>query len=231
MKNILTLIALLVLGFSLWSGKLAMHGLMMVAFLSFLALLFFANLDRISEFKAGKSGFEAKTREVTKVVEEAKSTIKELQLLSKIVAMAALSLVKRTGRIGGYSDEEEETIKESILKVLHQLGIPDEERKELLHEWHKFVRFDYAHYILGGPTILSNLTPEQRAQEEKLRHGGLDNIPSPEELTQFLGECGLLSPEVKELIDDYRYYIKCQEHRRPEVWKNRKKWLHLHPKA
>lgn len=86
------------------------------------AFLFFANLERISKLKFGKTGFEAETREV---VREARSTIKELRDLSKIMVSSILGLVKRTGRFGGYSYDEKEQIKEQTVAVLMGLGIKD----------------------------------------------------------------------------------------------------------
>ena len=227
MKNFLSIISLIVLGFSLWFGISSMPGEMFIAVIAFFTLLFFANLDRISEFKASKSGFEAKTREVKEIVEEAKITIKQIQILSKIVASTTLSLVKRSGRMGGYSDDEEEKIKESILNVLLQLKISKEECEDVLKEWHKFIEFDYTHYILGGPNVPPNLNPKQIEKWEELRRSGLMNIPSPETLTQFLNQCDLLSDETKEVIEDLKYYIGHRKHRRPDIWKKRKEWAHL----
>jgi len=95
-----------------------------MAFGGFVALLVAANLDRISEFKASKSGFEARTREVREVIAEAKSTVSELQLLARNIGELTLSLVKRSGRFGGYNEDEKEKIKSSVLDVLRKVGIP-----------------------------------------------------------------------------------------------------------
>ena len=78
---------------------------------AFLGCLITANLDRISEFRASTGGVEAKTREVRA---RAENTLSELQLLARTVAEVTLSLVKRSGRLGGYSDQEEEKIKRQI---------------------------------------------------------------------------------------------------------------------
>ena len=55
-------------------------------------LLFTANLDRISEFKATGIGIDAKTREV---LQRAEITLNELQTPAKQVGVVTLSLVKR----------------------------------------------------------------------------------------------------------------------------------------
>ena len=132
MKNLYIVMAVIAFLFCLWFGISTKYGAMGFSLTAFLGLMFFANIDKFSEFKAGKSGFEAKTREVTQVVNEAKTTIKELQALAKITASTTLSLVKRAGRIGGFSDEAEENIKKSILDVLDRLKIPKEEHNKAL---------------------------------------------------------------------------------------------------
>jgi len=129
--NFLILASLISLGFSFWFGKSKLNGAMVVAFIAFLALLFFAHIDKISYFKASKGGFEAQTREV---ITKAENTIKELQLLSKVVSSTTLSLVSRAGRAsGGYSDEEIIEIKKSLEEILRKVNIPEEEIKKVIN--------------------------------------------------------------------------------------------------
>lgn len=228
MKFALTIIAIIVLGFSVWFGLLEDYRPMGVTFVAFVLLLLCANLDRIKWFKIGQSGVEAETREV---IEEAKSTIKELQSLSKIMATTTLGLVKRTGRWGGYSYDEKEEVKESTLKVLREIGVSEEEIEKVVSEskWHEFVEFDYALSILGGSRAWPPDLPEDLRREwiEFRRKFGFNNIAKPEDLTEFLDKYGLLSDEAKELIKDYEYYIKHRKQRRPQVWSKREEWTHL----
>ena len=186
--------------------------------------LFFSNLDKISKLKFGRSGFEAETREVVK---EAKSTIKELHDLSKIMASTTLGLVKRIGRWGGYSYDDKEKIKNETLDVLNRLGISDEDIEMVVVEskWHKFTELDYVHHILGAGKTPNFLPKERLAGWMTLRNRGLENIATPKELTQFLDQCGLLNAEVKELIEDYEHYIKFRKQRRPSIWKDRGNWF------
>ena len=126
-------------------------------------LIFRKNIqDIFSRIRRGK--MFGQELELSEVVEEAKSTIKELQLLEKIIGSATLSLVKRSGRSGTYSDEDKEHIKNSIVDVLQKVGISNEEINDILKEWHQFVTFDYALFILGARTLPSGLTPEQQKQ-------------------------------------------------------------------
>lgn len=189
-------------------------------------LLFFANLDKISKLRFDKTGFEAETREVVK---EARSTIKELQDLSKIMASTTLGLVKRTGRWGGYSYAEKEEIKKQTLNVLEKIGISPEDVEKVITEskWHKFTELDYVHFILGGDKIPEILPSDRIAQWKQLRHRDLDNLATPDELTHFFEQSNMLSPETKELIEDYSHYIRTRQQRRPDVWNNRGSWSHL----
>lgn len=227
MKGLFTLASLSSLGFCFWFGKLESYQAMWAAFFAFGALLFFANIDRISEFTLGSSGFKAKTKEVAEVVEQARGAMSELQLLSKIVASTTLSLVKRSGRMGGYSDEEEEYIKGSVLNVLRQIGISEKELPDVLRDWYRFEKFDYYYYIMGGSVNVSDQLRGRVSEWTKSHQFGFKNIAKPEELMQFLQEADCYSDEAKELIEDYKYYLEFRKHRRPEVWRRRKDWSHL----
>jgi hypothetical protein len=221
MKTVLTVIAIIALACSLIAGFSNHDSVLWVAFLSFLALLLFANLDRIAVFKASKSGFEAQTREITRVVDEAKSTIKELQDLAQIVAATTLSLVQRSGRLGGYTDTEKHEVKQSILRLLTQLGLTEEDRKGVLFEWHSWEELDYVFYILGGNTIPRDFDEKQVQEWKALRARARENRASPDELRAFLKKHQRLNDDRDELIRDYEFYIEHRQHRRPDVWAKR----------
>ncbi len=215
--------ALIAFAFAIYFGVSKSYEPSKWAFIAGIASLLFANLYRFRWFKFGKSGIEAETREV---VREARSTIKELQDLSKIMTMTTLGLVKRAGRFAaGYSYDEKDSIKESVLNVLQQIGISDQECERIVAEskWYKYTELDYVHHILGA-----RLFPSDRIAEwNKVRHRSLDNLATPEELTKLFDQSGLLNTEIKELIEDYRYYIKFRQQRRPDIWNNRASWSHF----
>lgn len=224
MKKLLTTTSLIVLAVALWAGYMGSVSVLTVGFFAFAALLFVANLDRISEFKASSTGIEAKTREV---LSRAEVTLKELQLLAKQVATVTLSLVKRNGRIGGYSDDEEDKIKMSLLSTLTQIGIPESDFPEILAEWHKFTAFDYVHGILGCNVVPSKTDPETMRAWKQLRESGLDNIPKPKDIRDFLLKYEYMTPKLEELIKDYEHYLDSHLHRRIEVWRDRENWGRL----
>jgi hypothetical protein len=104
MKLFLLVAAVVVLGAGLVAGVFGHLTVMRAALVGFVGCRIAANLDRIAEFKASARGVEAKTREV---IARAETAVSELQMLARIVGTLTLSLVKRSGRIGDYSDAEE----------------------------------------------------------------------------------------------------------------------------
>lgn len=227
MKWFLTIAAIIMLAVGLYVGLFGHDYVMLMAFGGFVALLVAANLDRISEFKASKSGFEARTREVSEVIAEAKSTVSELQLLARNIGELTLSLVKRSGRFGGYNEDEKEKIKSSVLDVLRKVGIPESEFSAILTEWYRFTEFDYAHGILGGSYIPESVDDAVLMEWESLREGGIVQIPDPETLRAFLSKHNFLNEEFEELLKDYEFFCSHKIHRRPDVWQNRQHWGRL----
>jgi hypothetical protein len=224
MKWLLTISAIFVLVAGLVVGFFGHTGVMTVAFFGFVGLLVIANLDRVSEFKATGSGIEAKTREV---IARAESTLSELQLLARNVGELTLSLVKRSGRIGGYDDHKQEEIKKSVLEVLKKVGVPDSEFPKVLSEWNRFVEFDYSHAILGGHIIPENVDGAILAEWKTLREGGIDHVSSPNEIREFLNKHGFMTEELDAYLKDYDYFCAHKVHRRPEVWLEREQWGRL----
>ncbi len=224
MKWFLSIVAVLALAAGMGLGFLGHNGLLIAGLFAALAFLVTANLDRISEFKASKTGIEARTREV---VARAETAVEELRILAEQLGQLSLSLVKRQGRLGGYSDEEQEQIQASILDVLRKVGVPESTFPAVLKDWHRFTEFDYAHYILGGNHVPSGADPRVVAEWKQLRHRGLASIPLPAEVRGFLAKHDWLTAEVDELLTDYEHYRTHRTHRRPEIWRDRENWRHI----
>jgi hypothetical protein len=224
MKWFLTISGVLVLIAGMVSGFFGHPGVIFIALFGFIGLLIAANLDRISEFKASKSGIEAKTREV---IARAESTLSELQLLARNVGELTLSLVKRSGRWGGYDDDEEEKIKTSVLELLKKVGVPEAEFPKLLSEWDRFTEFDYAHAILGGSTIPDGADEALVAEWKNLHERNILQIPTPDDIRKFLTKNNFMTDELNEYLKDYEYYRAHKAHRRPDVWRERLRWGRL----
>ncbi len=221
---IFSIVALCLFGTGLWFGFESLSLAMTFAFLGGLAFLFFGHLDRISEFRADKSGFEAKTRKLDRTVSNAQEAIKELRSLAKIVGHVTLSLAVRSGRFGGYSVEEVESLKRSILSVYDELGLGEGEKAEALGDYHRFTRFDYVYSILGDSSGTMYFPDELHAERRTLIELSEDPKCTPETLRNFLEKAGKLSREVIELIGDYEHFCNTGEHRRTELFLMRREW-------
>jgi hypothetical protein len=178
----LSITAVVILSAGLVAGFFGHLWVMVIALFGFVGCLIAANLDRISEFKASKSGVEAKTREI---VVRAENTLRELQLLAVKVTELSLSLVKRNGRFGGYSDEEQEFIKNDLLSVLRELKVSEADIQRTLLDWHRFVEFDYALYILGGSIVPSKLDPDTQRAWGALQHRASKTFHPQKRLRNF----------------------------------------------
>lgn len=223
MKWFLSVVAVV----SLFAGMVAaLYGFPWILFVGAIAcggFLVVANLDRISLFKASRSGVEAHTREV---IERAESAVKEVQLLAAHVAQLSLSLIKRTGRWGGYTDEEQDAQQQSIIGVLQKLDVPKDSIESALTDWHRIVGFDYAIAILGGNHIPED-APEVMDEWNALRSGGIARYAAPDVLRAFLAKHAFMTPEIDDYVRDYEHYITHRVHRRPDVWRRRDSWGHL----
>lgn len=224
MKWFLTLASVAALIAAMTFGYLGHMDLLIAGLFASLALLVTANLDAVAEFKASTGGIEARTREV---VNRAEGAIAELRILALHAAEVSLSLAMRQGRWGGFSDEDLDRLKSSVMENLERLGIPSEQRALVFRDWHRIVEFDYVHHILGGNRIPDNASAEQMTEWKSMRDGGFAKFPSPDELDCFFRKTGYWNSSLGECIEDYRYYIRERQHRRLDAWRDRMHWGHL----
>lgn len=186
------------------------------------ATLTAANVERIDKLKASSSGFEFEAR---KVVEEARTTVTEMQDLAKHLAAISLSLVKRSARIGGFPPADEERIREETIDLLRRTGVAESEFDNVLDEWHRWVLADYVFGILGNSTVPRGIDQEAQTEWKSLRRRSFsENRPTVEELTAWLDRHDFLSQERREYLADYAHYIRHKTHRRFAVWERHAEW-------
>lgn len=201
-----------------WIGK---DALVLPSFSVAFVCVALANLDRFKSFKAG--GVEA-------VLRDAQVAVHESRELTLTASKMLLSLVKRTGRLGGFQPTEEREFQESVERILSRVDATDTERKEAFKGWDLFTKVDFVFGILGGhtvPTFKASADAAAGQQEWKAlrrRTGDQLDPPGPDELEDFLRRYDFLDEERKELIDDYRYYLRHGKHRRLDVWEKREEW-------
>jgi hypothetical protein len=178
-----------------------------------MAFLLVANLKYITKDKAPDDGLEIKGREV---IEQAEVTIIEMQNLAKLVSKTALSLIKRSGRPGGYPEEEQEALKESFLKVLHELNLSKRDREDVLEEYNKFIEMDYVDLLLKSH-IAINWPKEELGKRREMLNNVFSDCPSPEQIEELLTRNGSLSKNHQDILEDYKYFHKYKEYRQPEM--------------
>lgn len=178
---------------------------------SALGCLAVANLDRFSELSAGAGGVRVLIRDVEKKVAE-------LNRVAALAAKAALALVQRSGRMGGFDDDEKAAFLNEATMLLRDAGHSDAEIEEMLEpNWHKFVRFDYVGGILGQSMVPrdSELTPEWR----RLYKFGYE--PSPDEVRALLERAGKFDGLRRQLFEEWCFYRERGFHRDPSIWHRR----------
>lgn len=181
-------------------------------------LLLCANLDRIAELSASWKGVSAKTREVLK---DAETAVSELQMLATQLSEISLSLVRRNGRMGGYTRQEAEAFRDSTLEVLRRLKIPAERIAGTMTEWHQITEFDHVISIANAALRHCAPTPEQQTVIRGRLYTGWRTLPSPSEVRRILVEADMKSPEVEAAIEDYEHYVRHRQFRRPDEWDTR----------
>jgi hypothetical protein len=195
---------------------------MLLAILYFaasMAFLFVANLKKIIKDKVPQDSVEIEAREI---VQKAELTIIEMQNLSKLVSRTALSLIKRSGRLGGYPEEEQEALKESFLRLLNNLNLSEEDRKNVLEEYNKFIEIDFVIMLLESHIPVNWPKEELQKRREMLSNVGA-NCPSPDRIEELLIRNDSLSKNHQEIVEDYKYFRKYKKYRRPEMISKYKK--------
>jgi len=221
MRIFLSIAAVLIFVAGLATGYLGYPQVMWASCVGFIGCLVAANLDRISEFTASAKGVTAKTRDV---ITRAESAVTQLQALAAVVAEVTLSLVKRSGRLGGYSDADEDAVRKRVLGTLDKLAVPKSELSSIMKEWHRITEYDYVLAILGSNRIPGSVDPRAIEEWKTLRAGGFSNVATPEQVRAYLTKHDFLTPERATYLEDYDYYRQHGAHRRPAVWNQRHEW-------
>ena len=187
--------------------------LAMLYFFAFLVFLFVANVKHIIKDKVPKDTLAIEAKEL---IQNAQVTILEMQNLAKLVSKTALSLIKRSGRLGGYPEEEQEALKESFLRLLNDLNLSEQDRENVLEEYNRFIEIDYV-YLLLESHIPINWPREELQKRREILSKVNSNRPSPEQIEELLMRNESLSNNHKEIIEDFKYFRKYKKYRRPEI--------------
>jgi hypothetical protein len=214
--NVLAAAFLIMLLYGLITTPAWSAGQVTAIFLATFLAAFIGNLEYIETFKASASGFEARIRKT-------EAAVNELHELAAMTGAMLIELIASGGRWGGDGPAAKDAQKARVLESLRVIGVPQERIIETGRADRRWVINDYFSGIMRGPT--QRVRPEQNAEWTAFINTvkGLDR-PGPDETLGFLDRLGLLDDFSRELIEDYRHYLRTGEHRRPNVWASRGDW-------
>lgn len=200
-----------------------------IASLCAVACAFFGNIDRIVSFRASPTGFEAKMREVTEVVDEAKATLKSLHTVAAMAGAILIDLNAGMGRWGGGTTlAMKDARRERILAALKDVGLAPDLLAEVSVADREWVKIDYVLGIFANWPRDRKLSPDEDAVwldfSKPWRGTEAAEWPSPDECGAFMDKLNINDPGSRELLQDYRNYMKKGKHRRPDVWRDRASW-------
>lgn len=155
--------------------------------------------------------------EFTNALHETEIKISQLRQVVAVIGQMCFENMQRAMRFGGYSEEEKKDYSQQILTVMQKSGMNQDQIESILDEsWHFWVRIDHVFHILGNQIL--KFTPEQMTEWNRLRSDLKSKTPTPDELERFLKDTNTLSDLRKELLEDYRFYIKYKKHRDFKRW-------------
>ena len=212
----------LLLSFQEWSAT----GRAGVSFLCAFSCAVIGNLDRFKSVKASLSGIEAKTREIEQEVDKARVAIREFHTLAEMTGSMLIELMAGAGRLGGNPQDYDYQRRQRVIDALTAIGLT----KSAINRVHMsdayWVKIDYSLAIFGLVRKSQATSPDLKEIIEDMnkRWNSEDFRPMPNDFDRALKDKGGLNSEILDLVEDYRYYAEHAEHRRPDVWRNRKNW-------
>lgn len=183
------------------------------AFLS-MALLLLSMMDRFSSFKATTSGVEAVMRATA---EEAQKTIEATKRLGLLLARLQIEMIVRANRMNAYKETEKNLAYSDLLKHMEELGATQAELYSAMTDVRSFTRFDlYRRIAFPRSQMHPGISHEFRSEWLRLANKELGQVyPTADQFEEFFKRTNLWTPEEQERVEDYRYYLKHEELRRP----------------
>lgn len=201
-------------------GKPTEMGLIIVAGAISIAFL---NIDRIQRFKG--AGFEA---EMKQAVEQAHATLDQLRTLAAASAESTLSTLMAGNFMGGTTLASRLDLHDRLIKSLEEIGVSESQIDRAESLWKKGVGIIYhrgIHCRLEGRKERNQVNMDASPQVREAAKQFQDMLrfeeweaPSPEAMAQFIESKEIMSPEVSELLSDYRHFQATGRIRRRDVF-------------
>jgi len=186
-----------------------------------------ADANKISELK---SRVEAQSATVDLIAKEAASTVDRLQNIACTTAKATLTDLMAANFFDGTTLKTRLDLHDRIIDSLREIGISEDNIKEANKMWSKGIGIIYhrgIRYALEGRTnpnqVNKKASPELRKAAKEF-HKTMNfeqwQVPSPNDMEAFIEGKGFMNETVRELIDDYRYFLETGNIRRRSVFEN-----------
>ena len=170
-------------------------------------VLTFANIDKIQRFKI--AGIEAEMR---KAVQEANATIEQLRNVATTSARATITSLMADNFIAGITLKNRLELHDQLISNLEKIGASKQQIEEADEMWKRGVGVIY-HRGIGNK--LDSPTAQEFQGLLKLDDW---KAPSSGEIEKFIESKGLMNQELKDLIDEYKYFESTGTIRRKELF-------------
>ena len=170
-------------------------------------VLTFANIDKIQRFKI--AGIEAEMR---KAVLEANATIEQLRNVATTSARATITSLMASNFISGMTIKNRLELHDQLISNLEKIGASKQQIEEADEMWKRGVGVIYHRGI-------KHKLDRSVAQEfQDLLKFDEWKAPSSGEIEKFIESKGLMNQELKDLIDEYKYFESTGTIRRKELF-------------
>jgi len=208
------------LGASLFLGLFGRPTEMGLVLLSGVLCMAFVNLDKIAEFRAGT--ILVKMKELIDKGYATLDTVREITLKS---TATLLELTASFGRLVGTSIIFRRLkLRDELTVSLKSLGVSEADIENSLKPFNSFILFDHALRIMRATQNVTQLKERTQIDWRKIPEGNRLITHTPDydiatgEFQKFVRDNSLESPEVSEAIEDYDYFRRHKQLRRPGVW-------------
>jgi hypothetical protein len=181
-----------------------------------------------NEISALKNRVEAQSATVDLIAKDSASTLDQLRSIACTNAEAALTDSMASNFMGGVDLKTRLDLNDRIINSLIEIGVSEDNIRNAKKMWSKGICVIYHRGIrnaLEGRTspnkVNMEVSPELRKASsdfQEMLNFSQWEAPSPDEMESFINEKGFMNDTVKELINDYRYFLKTGNIQRRSVF-------------
>jgi len=162
--------------------------------------------------------------EAKKVVADANVALDQLRGIAVVLSEVLVEKLQSEGRFGGGKPEQREEHKQKLLAALKELKVPAAEIKRVEGADQQWVKIDYVEELFHKLPI--EVAQNKAWGERWAPYHSIHDRPDPDECQLIMKEFNIDDKDRKDILKDYRYYIRTGNHRRPDQWFRRYRKRH-----